>query len=233
MARERLSNEEKIKTLRASVLFGALDETERAAIADLAVTKHYAKGESVFSEGDRADGFFIVAKGKVKITKMSVGGKEHILRIFSRGEPFGEAAVFSDRRFPAHAVAAENSVCLYVQRRDLTALIRKQPELALSLLATLSERLKGFTRMIEDLSLKEVSARLAKYLLDLSVKQGGTSLRLDIRKRELASRLGTISETLSRTLNRLKSKKVISIRGDHITILDTDMLKRLSAGYKM
>ena len=233
MAKEKPPLEDKIKALKSSALFSSLDKNDLAEIARLSVTKKYKKGEIIFSEGDYVDAFYIIVKGRVKIVKFSVEGKEHILHIFARGEPFGEAAIFSGQTFPAHAQAAEEALCLYIQRRDLIALITRHPQLALSLLETLSGRLRKFARIIEDLSLKEVSARLAKYILDLSVKQNNPStIHLDMKKGELASRLGTISETLSRTLTRLKSQKVISVQGNEVRILDNEKLKKISAGYK-
>jgi len=234
MAEAALSFEDKVRALKSSTLFSSLHERDISRIARLSITKRYTKGERIFSEGEAADGFYIVAHGKVKIAKMSVEGKEHILGMFSKGAPFGEAAMFAGRKYPAYASAAGNVVCLYIQRRNLVGEIKSNPELAFGMLATLSERLGKFARAIEDLSLKEVSARLAKYILDLSAKQNNPStIHLDVKKGELASRLGAVCETLSRTLARLKLQKVIAVEGGEVKLLDREKLKKISAGYKL
>ena len=226
--------EEKISALKAGALFGSLAEEDLERIADVSITKRPGKGEIIFREGDESDGFYVVVKGKVSVAKFSVEGKRHILHIFGRGEPFGEAAAFSGGRFPATAEAAQDAVCLYIRKGDFTGLIKKYPGLALNMLETLSQRLRKFAAMIEDLSLKEVSARLARYLLDLSARQNNSSLvELDVTKTQLAGRLGTISETVSRTFRRMKSEKLISGTKNEVRLLDMERLKKLAAGYRL
>jgi CRP/FNR family transcriptional regulator len=147
------------------------------------------------------------------------------------GEPFGEAAVFAGQPFPASARALTATNTLFFSRHSFIELIRKSPELSLKMLAFLSRRLRVLASLVEDLSLKEVSVRLASYLLDISKgKQDSAILELGISKNQLASLLGTIPETLSRSLNRMGKEKIIKSDTHKIQILDRQGLIDLSEG---
>lgn len=171
----------------------------------------------------------MVISGKVKVFKLSSEGKEQILHIFGPGEPFGEVPVFTGVEFPATAEAIKESQIFFFPRDAFVGLIKKNPDLALNMLAVLSRRLRRFTLLIEDLSLKEVPGRLAAYLLYLSeMDKGGQDLELDISKSQLASLLGTIPETLSRILGRMNKKELIESDGPRIRILDVQGLRDLA-----
>ncbi len=210
-------------------LFKGLPKDRLLKIEGIAVSRHYNKGETIFTEGDEGDGFYIVAEGKVKIYKMSFEGKEQILHIFGPGEPFGEVPVFSGQSFPATALAILKSRLLFFPRSDFIGLVTADPSLSLNLLAVLSMRLRQFTLQIENLSLKEVPGRIAAYLLYLAGEQGGKdTVVLAISKGQLASLLGTIPETLSRIFGKMTSKKLIEVEGRKISLLDMDGLEDLA-----
>ena len=202
-------------------LFSGLSGEQTDALARIGLRRSSRKGERIFSEGDEGTGFYVVVAGRVKISKVSAEGKEQILHFFGPGESFGEVSVFTGQGFPADAVAAAQTALLFFPRTSFIALIRNDPALALNMLAQLSQRLRQFAGLIEDLSLKEVPERLAKYLLYLSSRDGdaGTS-ELDVSKGQLASLLGTIPETLSRILTKMNRQGLIRSRGAQITILD-------------
>jgi CRP/FNR family transcriptional regulator len=209
--------------------FEGLPESQLAQVGSIAVTREISRGTVVFSEGDEGDGFYVLASGRIKIFKLSPDGKEQILHIFGPGEPFGEVALFSGKHFPAGAQAIEAARVLFFPRAAFISLIKSNPELALNMLAVLSVRLRIFTRMVEDLSLKEVPGRVAAYILYLSERVGGASrLELDITKSQLAALLGTIPETLSRILGRMSNRGFISIDGASILILDREKLEFLA-----
>jgi len=210
-------------------LFSGLTENQVQEISRITVHKHFQKGESIFLEGDEGDGFYIVIEGNVKIFKLSIEGKEHILHFFGPGEPIGEVPVFSGQRFPANAEAVEPTHLLFFQRTAFIDLIEKNPSLSLNMLAVLSKRLRDFSLKIENLSLKQVPARLASYLILLSAAQGTNDvIRLDISKGQLASLLGTIPETLSRILTKMDNLGYIKVNGRDITLLDKAGLEDLS-----
>ena len=216
------------KIIAGSSLFEGLPDKEIAEIASIAIGKSYQRGESIFFEGDIAVGFYMVAEGRVKIFKMSPAGKEHILHIFGAGEPFGEVPVFHGRPFPASAEALEKTTTIYFPRDRFIRLVEANPSIALNMLGVLSLRLRSFTSQIENLSLKEVPARLAGYLLYLSEEQGSAArVDLPITKGQLASLLGTIPETLSRIFARMSEEGLIDVQGRQIELLDRDGLADL------
>lgn len=209
-----------------SQLFGGLPPEHLDEIVNIATEKKFKRGESIFFEGDPGIGFYMVATGKVKIFKTSFSGKEQILHIFGAGEPFGEVPVFHDQPFPANATALEKTTLIFFPRERFVELVYSMPSLVMNMLAVLSMRLRRFATQIENLSLKEVPARLAGYLLYLSVEQGNTNqVILDISKGQLASLLGTIPETLSRIFAKMSSEGLIKVDGKQISLLDIEGLE--------
>ncbi len=207
--------------ISASPLFQGLPAEELAEIEKIAIEKSYGKGETVFFEGDEGTGFYMVLDGRVKIFKMSFQGKEQILHIFGEGEPFGEVPVFHGQPFPATAECLVKSRLIYFPRKNFIDLVTKSPSIALNMLAVLSMRLRRFTTQIENLSLKEVPARLASYLLYLAEEQGQEDkVELAISKGQLASLLGTIPETLSRIFAKMSEEGLIEVQGRTILLLD-------------
>ncbi|MEN8198655.1 MAG: Crp/Fnr family transcriptional regulator [Thermodesulfobacteriota bacterium] len=209
------------ETIEESELFGGLPPEHLLEIEKIGLMKSYGRGESVFFEGDPGNGFYMVASGKVKIFKTSLAGKEQILHIFGPREPFGEVPVFHGNPFPANAMALEKTELIFFPRRDFVELVHTMPSLVMNMLAVLSMRLRRFATQIENLSLKEVPARLAGYLLYLSEEQGGVEqVELEISKGQLASLLGTIPETLSRIFAKMSEEGLIMVEGKRISILD-------------
>ncbi|HSR12400.1 MAG TPA: Crp/Fnr family transcriptional regulator [Thermodesulfobacteriota bacterium] len=212
-------------------LFQGLSRKQTEALAMILTDQVFKRGEGIFSEGDEGAGLYIVVSGRVKIFKVSMEGKEQILHIFGPGEPFGEVAVFTGRRFPAHAEALEESRAFFFPRREFIELIQKDPSLALNMLAVLSQRLHRFSTLVENLSLKEVPGRLAAYLLYLGEGKKTGEVTLDVSKNQLASVLGTIPETLSRILARMTKEGFIEARGPrNFQILDRSGLEELASG---
>jgi CRP-like cAMP-binding protein len=209
-------------------LFSGLSRAQYEALSRIGVKRSFMKGEGIFSEGDEVTGFYVVVGGRVKIFKVSTEGKEQILHLCRPGESFGEGSVFTGQGFPADAVAALPSTVLFFPRVAFISLIRRDPALALNMMAQLSKRLREFAGLIEDLSLKEVPGRLAKYLLYLGVRDGNCAVDLDVSKGQLAALLGTIPETLSRILAKLNRQGLIRSRGAQIMILDRRGLEEIA-----
>lgn len=214
------------QVLTASELFGGLAPEHLDEIEKIAIIKKYGRGESIFFEGDPGTGFYMVATGKVKIFKTSFSGKEQILHIYGSGEPFGEVPVFHGHPFPANAMALEKSSLIFFPRKDFVEMVKTMPTLVLNMLAVLSMRLRRFTVQIENLSLKEVPARLSGYLLYLAEEQDSREeVVLQISKGQLASLLGTIPETLSRIFSRMSDEGLINVNGKTISLLDITALE--------
>ncbi len=221
--------------MKKSPLFSGLDEREITELEAISTSKRYPKGALIFSEDEEAKGFFVVISGKVKIYKLSPEGKEQILHIISPGQTFAEAALFGDSTYPAFAESLVETRVRYFPKESFVNLIRKNPQISLNMIASLSHWLRKFVALVEELSLKDVSARLSKYLINLSIQSGrssdrGIEFELDINKSQLASQLGTISETLSRALRKLRDRKIIEVEGKKITILQKDLLEDISSG---
>jgi len=217
-----------VKQLAGIPLFAGLSKAQYEELARIGVRRSWRKGERIFSEGDEGTGFYVVVAGRVKIFKVSTDGKEQILHLFGPGESFGEVSVFTGQGFPADAVTAAQTTLLFFPRMAFSALIQRDPALALNMLAQLSSRLRQFAGLIEDLSLKEVPGRLAKYLLYLSDKDGDGGVELDVSKGQLASLLGTIPETLSRILAKMNRRGLIRSRGAQIRIIDLQGLEEIA-----
>jgi CRP/FNR family transcriptional regulator len=211
------------------LLFNGLPEDQMAAIRKIAVGKRFPRGQSIFSEGDESSGFFVIAEGRVKVYKVSIDGKEQILHIFGPGQSFGEVSVFTGQKFPAYAEAITQARVLFFPRRAFVDLIAGNPSLALNLLAVMSVKLQQFTVQIENLSLKEVPARLASYLVYLADEQENVdTVTLNISKGLLASILGTIPETLSRIFAKLSTQNLIRVDGRQIRLLNREGLEKLA-----
>ncbi len=221
-----------IEHIAAIYLFKGLPDEHLNDLAIILTDQVFRKGQLIFSEGDVATGFYVVITGRIKIFKLSVEGKEQILHIFGPGQPIGEVAVFEGKRFPANAESLEDSRLFFFPRNAFMELIKENPSIGLHMLALLSQRLRRFASLIDDLSLKEVPARLAAYLLYLSETQSGAdNLSLDISKGQLSSLLGTVPETLSRILTKMINSGLIRQEGTRgIQILDHIGLEDLAHG---
>lgn len=218
------------KYLKKTNLFGCLNGLQIARLAHAIIIKKYKKDAVIFSEGDPALGFYIIAEGKAKVYKLSSQGKEYILNVFLSGQTIAEAAVFSGKDYPASSQAIQNSTLLFLPKDAFLNILKEYPEIALRMLAALSQRQRRFAEMIEDLSLRDVASRLSKYLLNLAKQNNSDTFMLDIQKSDLAMKLATIPETLSRNLKKLKTKKLISLKSNTVTILNRAGLQKFSQG---
>jgi CRP/FNR family transcriptional regulator len=220
---------EHLEIIAETILFSGLNEKELERVGKVALEKDFAKGQSVFVEGEEGTGFYIVSRGLVKIYKISMDGKEQILHIMGPGDPFGEVPVFSGQRFPANAETLTDSDLLFFPRHDFVDLIAHYPSLAMNMLSVLSARLRQFTIQIENLTLREVPARLAAYLIYVADRdKQAKAVTLDISKGQLASLLGTVPETLSRALTNMKNNGLIQTQGNTIVLLKRNELEELA-----
>jgi CRP/FNR family transcriptional regulator len=213
-------------------LFQDLNESQLQEIGSLCQVGKYTKHQSVFSQGERAKGFYVVHSGKVKVFKLSLEGKEQILHVFGPKEPFGEVPVFAGDTFPASAECIEDSELLFFPLDKLYDAFAKNPALAMNMLSVLAKRLRMFTRLVEDLSLKELPTRLAAYIMHLQDEQKGAStVDLEISKGNLSKVLGTTQESLSRAFKRMTEAGIIVLDKRHVTILNDGALEDLAEGY--
>jgi CRP-like cAMP-binding protein len=216
--------------MRQVPLLSHLDDDEVRALLDACLTEHLPAGSQVFSPNQAADSFYVILAGRAKVYKISPKGDEQILHLYGPGNTFGEAAMWARIRYPAHAEVLETSTLLVVKRSVLKQLITANPEIAMAMMAGMSAKLREFNQLIEQLSLKEVPARLANALLEMPAKPGTDIVVLKQTNRELAGQIGTIPETLSRAFKKLSDAGLLEVNGPEITILDPEGLGDLADG---
>lgn len=214
-----------VELLKKSSLFSSFDDELLLKISESVVLKNISKNELIFYESDPAAAFYLVTKGQVKVFKTSADGKEQILMIASKGDTFAEAALFGEGLYPASAQSLTDTEVLYFGKDKFFSLIEKNPKIALKLIARLSELLRKMSKLVEELSLADITTRLALFIVKRLEESGNKSeIELTEKKTILASQLGTIPETLSRSFNKLAREKIIEVEGPKIKILDSDKL---------
>jgi len=210
-----------IGSLRACRLFAGMAPADLASIAEITAVKRAEKNDVLFHQGQRSEGFFIVQSGAINVHRVSPSGKEQVIHIFRPPESFAEASLGSGETYPVTARAVQPSQVLLVQRSGFVELLRSHPELGLRLMASMSNHLHELVGQLEDLALKNVETRLASWLLKHCPDPRSSQpaeIVLTLTKTVLAAELGTSSETLSRTLARLREQGLLSVRGRRITI---------------
>jgi CRP/FNR family transcriptional regulator len=219
------------KELKRIPFFSNLSDAPLKELARAARQKAYEKGQMVFFENDPCDGFYFISDGSVKIYKMSSGGREQILHTLKSGETFGEVPTFDNGLCPAYAQALEASTLLLIRRVDFEKTVQRYPEVAIGLLQHFARWLRRFTMKLEELSLKDVGERLASYLIRVADEAGvktpeGVEVRLKESQQEIAARIGTVREIVSRNLRKFQDMGLIRLKGRHLVILDREGLKR-------
>lgn len=230
-----MKNEKDIRkeTLRDVPLFSELDISHLREIFEISRIEQYKKHQHIFFENDPYRGFYIVLKGNVKIYRTSIDGKEYILHLRKPPQPFAEVPLFEGGNYPANAQTLEDSLLLFIPKDEFTELIRINPQIALKMLAGFAKRMRDMTTKMEEISTKEVSNRLARFILkeienNGSIKLVEPFLRLTISKADVASYLGTITETLSRTFKKLQDENIITVDGKKIFVKNLKELKHLA-----
>jgi len=219
-----------VNTLRSCQLFTGLASADLETIAAITVVKTLDKNAYLFHEGDAAQGFYIVQRGAVNVHRVSAAGKEQVIHVFRTGDSFAEVALASDKGYPADARALESSQVLLVQKTGILALLRRQPELALRMLGSMSTHLRVLVGQLEDLTLRDVETRLANWLIKRCPKPDSdrpVQIELTMTKRVLAAELGTISETFSRTLAKFREQQLLAVKGKTVTVVSPARLSTL------
>lgn len=223
-----------IKNIKKIDLFKNLSEDELKELEPYLVSGEYKKKDDIFSEGDQPEWFYIVAKGKVKITKISHDGKEIILEIISPTDIFGGVAVIKGFPYPANAVAMEDTEVLKISRRNLMRLVDRFPNLMYCIALQLGDRMKSSYDSLKNIALERVEARIAALLLKLANKIGvetkdGTMIDMRLTKQDVADMVGTTVETSIRTFSKFKKEGLVTDNDGKLVIRDKDGLMSLSS----
>lgn len=204
-------------------LFAGLDAEELESIAARAVERRYEPEESLFWEGDRAEGLFLLVEGSVKIFKTAPNGREMMLDMVAAPSSVAELPLFDGGPYPASVRAVKPAVALFLHKSDFHQACRQNPNLPLKILAVVGRRLRTLVNVVESITFGSVTKRLAKLLLELHDEQGGGAIAMT--HQEMASRLGTVREVVSRNLARFRVQCYIRIEGRELTVLDADALR--------
>jgi CRP/FNR family transcriptional regulator len=234
MSRSRFSESTRDR-LRQLSLFRELEDEALDRLAGLSRIVHLPRQQAVFAEGEPYRGMFVVLDGLAVVYKLSDDGRMLILHVCRPGDSFAEVPLFEERDagYTAHAKTTRDSEILFLPKDPFVRFLKNHPEVAWEMLSGFAAKLKEMSLQLEGVTLREVSSRLAQYLLR-EVEAAGAAgedhpvLNLPLAKGSIASYLGTVHETLSRTFARLIKQKIIQVEGPKVTILDKKGLERLS-----
>ena len=208
-----------IETLRGVPFLHELPESTLVEVARHCAEKVHMRGDVIFLEGDPPKGLLVVREGAVKIYKTGDGGREQILEIEGPGRSVAELPLFDGRPYPASCAAVHDSVLLVVRPREFQDLLDRHPDLTRAVIASLASRLRRMVMLVQELSLRDVRQRLLDLFLEFA--GDGASFDLDLSHQELAARIGTVREIVSRMLAKLVQEGVIRVDGKTVTLLET------------
>lgn len=217
-----------VAVLAALPYLASVPRGELGRLAGRCAWRTIARGGSVFREGEPARGLFVITEGRVKLSRLSPAGREQVLHVEGAGASLGEVPVFDGGGYVATAVALTAARLLFVERQALFALCRRRPDVALGIIAVLARRLRRFAALIEDLSLRDVTERLAGFLLAEASRAGADGVFEIGTQDEVAARLGTVRELVSRSLVRLTRAGLIARSNRRVRLLDPARVRRLA-----
>jgi CRP/FNR family transcriptional regulator len=214
-----------VAALRRIPLFSSLNQEDLAHVSALVVERRYERGDIILLEGSPGGGLFYVQSGLVKVFKTSTGGREQVLRLVGAGYTFNDVPALDGGPNPASAAAVEPSTLYLVQHTMLLKLITTRPEMAVAAVQTLASALRHLVSLVEDLSLRHVTARVAKILLDQE-----TQRTRHLTQQEMAALAGTVREVVARSLKELEMAGAIVVRQGQVIVLDRERLRLLVSG---
>jgi CRP/FNR family cyclic AMP-dependent transcriptional regulator len=226
-----------VDTLRRVAFFAVLPAKEIEALASHCAIRRLTKDEMLFNEGDPCEGLFVVQSGAIKVFKMADSGREQVLGIDRAGSTVAELPLFDGGNYPASAAAMEDSTLLFLPKREFLNLCRENSEVAFAVIRTLAWRYRYLTTLVEELSLKEVSHRLARFLRDRALEEGvrtrrGIEFPLQETNQEIAAEIGTVRDLVSRNLRRFVDRGILRLELRRVIILDMAELEAQAAGSK-
>ena len=196
-------------------LFGSLSDSELRALMQRAIKRRFEAGEMLFWEGEPCAGIFLIVEGSVKIFKTSASGREMMLALETAPSTVAELPLFDGGPYPASVRVVEPVLAYFINKTDFQQVCRQYPDVALKVLAVVGRRLRHLVMVVESMTFGSVTQRLARLLLD----SGEDVFPLPTHQ-ELASRLGTVREVVSRNLGRFRAQGLIAMQGRDVRILD-------------
>lgn len=212
---------------------GIFCELEAASLNELSkqkVTNVFKKGQTLFMEGNPPYGLYCVSEGNIKVTKMGPDGKDTIVRIATAGDVIGHRSIFTDQHYKATATALDDSNVCFVDKKYILKLVQNKPSVACNLISRLGRDLGASEDKLASFSQKNVRERVSELLLLLKQshgvehESGGTRLDIKLTREEMASLVGTATETLIRIISELRDEKIVEQQGKSIVIVDEERL---------
>lgn len=207
-------------------IFSNLNQEEMMEVARITSEKTYEKGEMIYTAGDSGDKLYVIHQGKIKITRVSEAGKEHVIRVLGPGEFLGELSLFNPAPLTDHAEVLEKTILCLIDGENLRQLMSKYPPVTWKVMEELSQRLAKVENLIENISIHGVEKRLADILMDMANNKG--EVVLEMSKKDFASHMGMSQETLSRKLTIFQEMGFIELIGHRkINLLNLEALKEI------
>lgn len=224
----------RIAALQHTVLFGDLPAEALAELAQQAVDLHFSRGEMLFLYGEPVKGLFVVVSGKVRVFQNNAEGREQVMHVDTAGSVVADVAVFDGGPYPASAIAATDAEVLFIHKSDIDQCCIHNPSFVLRALKFMAQRVRKHAQLAETLSLHDVGQRLALFLLmeaqtANTPRHSGVALHLSLSNHEIAIRIGSVRDVVSRAFAKLKHDGLISVEGHEVTILDLPALKLYAA----
>jgi CRP-like cAMP-binding protein len=205
--------------------FSGLIPAELDSLKGLIFETTAERGESIVLESEPAEALYFVVSGVVKVFKTSTDGREQILQIVRPGESFNDAPIFDGGPNPASAQAMGPVVLYGIRNSDMGPILRTHPQVALNVIHVLSQKLRHLVSLVEDLSFKHVTARLAKILLEYAGDGVGPA-KPRLTQQEMAAMAGTAREMIGRSLKELEDEGIIRLEHHRIVVADKEALKK-------
>lgn len=212
-----------IRTLRRMPRFGELTEETQRTIAAAAIHRQFGSGQVIFLEGEPANCIYVLESGWVKASRVTREGREQALMFFRPVEVFGDIASLTGAAYPGTAVALEPVTAWAIPAKTILDAIPCRPDLATAIIRHLGERILHYVNLVEDLSLRSVEARVANVLLrnaEMHDQQLIVPRRDWTTFDQMAARLGTVRDVLSRALKTLEAEQLLRVERQSIVILD-------------
>lgn len=212
------------RLLAANTFFASLGPEAISAIAALCFTRRLEAGQTLFLRGDPGDALFAIRRGQVRIATDTAGGQRLTLNLLGSGDVFGEVALLDGQPRTAAAIASEPTELFVVLRRDLLALMARQPSVAVQVIELLCARIRWMSTQAEDAAFLPLERRLVRRLLGLAADYGN---EIELSQEELAMFVGATRESVSRHLQVWKRAGIVALSRGRITLLDTEGLARV------
>lgn len=209
-----------LQALSAIDLFAVLPPVEREHLAKMSVIRRFEAKESLFEEGQPCEGVWIVASGSVRIYKFTPGGRQIVLAVQEAPATVAEVPVFDGGPYPATVITQEPCEAMLIRKDDFIACCRRNPELTLKFLSVFSARLRHLVGFVERITFGSIRQRLAVAVLEMADAAGTASFAMPETHEDLANRLGTVREVVSRNLGRFQSEGLIRLHRRDLQILN-------------